>query len=173
MVRCLSGWRCRKSTYYIGTHGGNITRGGTNQIPQVRADSGVNTVQTAGVSGTGANLCQSPKNKQEEGYMRKPTSKKLTCLALSLLMALGTAQTAVMAAGEDTAATTNTNTKTTLQEISESLSSISYAAYKSSTRMRSEERSPLRSTRRIMLLNPPPLPFRSNRTTTARADKAL
>ena len=62
--------------------------------------------------------------------MRKPTSKKLTCLALSLLMALGTAQTAVMAAGEDTAATTNTNTKTTLQEISESLSSISYAAYK-------------------------------------------
>ena len=53
--------------------------------------------------------------------MRKPTSKKLTCLALSLLMALGTAQTAVMAAGEDTAATTNTNTKTTLQEISESL----------------------------------------------------
>ena len=36
--------------------------------------------------------------------MRKPTSKKLTCLALSLLMALGTAQTAVMAAGEDTAA---------------------------------------------------------------------
>lgn len=72
--------------YYIGTPGGNITRGGTNQIPQVRADSGVNTVQTAGVSGTGANLCQSPKNKQEEGYMRKPTSKKLTCLLCRFCM---------------------------------------------------------------------------------------
>lgn len=34
---------------------GEITRGGTNPIPQVRADSGVCTVRTAGVSGMGAN----------------------------------------------------------------------------------------------------------------------
>lgn len=63
--------------------------------------------------------------------MRKPTSKRLTCLALSLLMALGTAaQTAVFAANTDDAEKTETvEKKTVLQEISESFSSISYATY--------------------------------------------
>ena len=61
--------------------------------------------------------------------MRKPTSKQLTCLALSLLMALGTAP-AVYAAEGDTETAAKETTKTTLQELSESLTSISYAAYK-------------------------------------------
>ncbi|MBQ4353689.1 MAG: extracellular solute-binding protein, partial [Clostridia bacterium] len=55
--------------------------------------------------------------------MRKTTSKKLTCLLLSLLMVVPTAGMAVSAADEAT------NQKTTLQEISESLKSISYEDY--------------------------------------------
>lgn len=56
--------------------------------------------------------------------MRKTTSKKLTCLLLSLLMVVPTLSTAAGAA-EEKAATQ----KTTLQEISESFKSISYAEY--------------------------------------------
>jgi len=58
--------------------------------------------------------------------MRKTASKKLTCLLLSILMALGSASTAVMAAEGEPAA----EKKSALQEISESLTAISYAEYK-------------------------------------------
>lgn len=63
--------------------------------------------------------------------MRKTASKKLTCLLLSLLMALSSASTVVMADSPDTEASTAdaANKKSTLQEISESLSSISYVDY--------------------------------------------
>lgn len=61
--------------------------------------------------------------------MRKTASKKLTCLLLSILMALSSASTVVMA---DEAATEGASgeKKSTLQEISESLTAISYADYK-------------------------------------------
>lgn len=58
--------------------------------------------------------------------MRKTTSKKLTCLALSLLMFATALPTAVFAAEEEEAAPQ----KTTLQEISESLKSHPYADYR-------------------------------------------
>ena len=59
--------------------------------------------------------------------MRKTTSKRLTCLALSLLMFASTLPAAVLAA-EEVAETTPQ--KTTLQEISETLNSYSYADYR-------------------------------------------
>ncbi len=58
--------------------------------------------------------------------MRKTTSKKLTCLALSLLMCSGVFPSLV--AADDAA--TETKQKSTLQEISESFKFISYAEYK-------------------------------------------
>ena len=57
--------------------------------------------------------------------MRKTTSKKLTCLALALLMTLGTAaQVTTFAAKADVA-----EDASGLKEISEALSSINYAEY--------------------------------------------
>ena len=56
--------------------------------------------------------------------MRKTTSKKLTCLVLSLLMVVPTFASAVSAAEDG-----ETAQKTTLQEISESFKSISYEEY--------------------------------------------
>ncbi len=58
--------------------------------------------------------------------MRKTTSKRLTCLALSLLMFASTLPTAVMAAETKDAAEEK---KTTLQSLSESLNTISYVKY--------------------------------------------
>ncbi|MBR5001385.1 MAG: extracellular solute-binding protein, partial [Firmicutes bacterium] len=57
--------------------------------------------------------------------MRKTTSKKLTCLALALLMTLGTAAQ-VMTFADDAKAEDASG----LKEISEALSSINYAEYK-------------------------------------------
>ena len=59
--------------------------------------------------------------------MRKTTSKKLTCLALALLMTLGTAAQ-VMTFAADTAETAADASG--LKEISDALSSINYAEYK-------------------------------------------
>ncbi|MBR3997922.1 MAG: hypothetical protein IKI93_06215, partial [Clostridia bacterium] len=56
--------------------------------------------------------------------MRKTTSKKLTCLVLSLLMCASALPMTVLAAEEQAA-----TQKTTLQEISESFKTISYADY--------------------------------------------
>ena len=56
--------------------------------------------------------------------MRKTTCKKLTCLALSLLMCSGAFPSLISAAD------TETTEKTALQEISESFKFISYAEYK-------------------------------------------
>ena len=56
--------------------------------------------------------------------MRKTTSKKLTCLALALLMSLGTAAQVTTSAADAKAADASG-----LKEISEALSSINYAAY--------------------------------------------
>ena len=56
--------------------------------------------------------------------MRKTTSKKLTCLALALLMTLGTAAQVTTFADDAKAADASG-----LKEISEALSSINYAAY--------------------------------------------
>ena len=64
------------------------------------------------------------RNLQEEGSMRKTTSKKLTCLLLSLLMVVPSVATAASAAE-----TADAPQKTTLQEISESFKSISYEEY--------------------------------------------
>ncbi len=58
--------------------------------------------------------------------MRKPESKRLGSLLLALLMALGSASTAVMA---DEAKTTASEEKSVLQEISASLTAITYAEY--------------------------------------------
>ena len=60
--------------------------------------------------------------------MRKTTSKRLTCLVLSLLMFASTLPAAVLAAEEVTE--DEAPRKTTLQEISESLNSYSYANYR-------------------------------------------
>lgn len=69
------------------------------------------------------------KIKQEEGSMRKTTSKKLTSLALALLMTLGTtAQVLTYADDADATATTSTD-DSGLKEISDALSSINYAEY--------------------------------------------
>ncbi len=57
--------------------------------------------------------------------MRKTTSKRLTCLALALLMTLGTAATTAYAAD-----TKKAEDASGLKEISEALSSINYAEYK-------------------------------------------
>ena len=58
--------------------------------------------------------------------MRKTASKRLSCLLLSLLMALGSAPTVVMA----DEAKAEPEKKSVLQEISESLTAITYAEYK-------------------------------------------
>ena len=60
--------------------------------------------------------------------MRKTTSKRLTCLVLSLLMFASMLPAAVLAADEVTE--TEAPQKTTLQEISETLNSYSYADYR-------------------------------------------
>ena len=57
--------------------------------------------------------------------MRKTTSKRLICAALSMLLALGSAP--MVMAAEETAATTNQ--KSALQQISENFTTISYADY--------------------------------------------
>lgn len=62
---------------------------------------------------------------RRKGYMRKNTSKKLICLALSLLMLVSILPLTVMAEETETS-----GGKSTLQEISDSLNSISYAEYK-------------------------------------------
>ncbi len=77
--------------------------------------------------GSSVNDPEGMPNKQEEGSMRKTASKKLTCLLLSVLMALGSASTVVMA--EEAAAAKPQEKKSALQEISESLSAMSYAEY--------------------------------------------
>ena len=61
--------------------------------------------------------------------MRKTTSKKLVCLALSLLMFASVLPVSAYAADEEEAAEETTQ-KTTLAELSESLVSYSYATYK-------------------------------------------
>ena len=61
--------------------------------------------------------------------MRKTTSKKLVCLALSLLMFASVLPVSAFAADEEEAAEEKTQ-KTTLAELSESLVSYSYATYK-------------------------------------------
>lgn len=58
--------------------------------------------------------------------MRKTTSKKLTCLLMSLLMVVPTLSTAAGAAKTEAA---DASQKSTLQEISEAFKSISYAEY--------------------------------------------
>lgn len=64
--------------------------------------------------------------------MRKTVSKKLTCLFLSILMALGSAPAVVLADEADgSESTAAKQEKSVLQEISESLTAISYAEYKS------------------------------------------
>ena len=57
--------------------------------------------------------------------MRKTTSKRLICAALSMLLALGSAP--MVMAAEDTAATENK--KSALQQISDNFATISYAEY--------------------------------------------
>ena len=57
--------------------------------------------------------------------MRKTTSKKLLSLALSFLMTASALVSPVFADGESA----DTDTKTTLQEISETFKSISYEEY--------------------------------------------
>ena len=63
--------------------------------------------------------------------MRKTTCKKLTCLALSLLMCSSTFPSLISAA--EPAEKTE---KTALQEISESFKFISYAEYKEKVKYR-------------------------------------
>jgi ABC-type glycerol-3-phosphate transport system substrate-binding protein len=66
------------------------------------------------------------KNLQEEGSMRKTTSKRLLSLALSFLMTASALVSPVLADDGDG---TETDVKTTLQEISETFKSISYEEY--------------------------------------------
>ncbi len=61
--------------------------------------------------------------------MSKNTSKRLVCLLLSALMALGSASTVVLAEDSDVAAKP-AEKASALQEISESLAAISYAEYR-------------------------------------------
>jgi len=59
--------------------------------------------------------------------MRKTTSKRLVCLALSVLMTLGTAAQVLVGAADDNK---STGTGTSLQAISDALNTISYEKYR-------------------------------------------